>query len=207
MQLTREAIHFNLGKGKSLQLRAKVGCRPVISVSDSMTWATVCGDEKSRFTLDGILFVGRPMNVEGELAELTIRHSTLLPGSSIGHDCKPDRPSEPSLVLLKTTANVNIEHSIIGSIQVKQDEVDADPICIRLADSILDATDEDEEAIGSDASFVSSRLSHVRTFDRDWLRRGSRHRSGREQYFFRSRHGRTTTARMYAFLLRRSLAS
>ena len=150
----QEQINFELAEGQSLQLRAKVGVRPVVWLSKSNTWATVSGKAQSRFVLDGILLAGLPLNVEGELTELTIRHSTLLPGSSIGHDCKPDRASEPSIVLIKSKAAVNIEHSIVGSIQVKQDEI-PEPITIRLADSILDATNRSLEALGSSADLLA----------------------------------------------------
>jgi len=44
---------------------------------------------------------------------------------------------------------VRIEHSILGSIQVNEDQVQADPISISLTDSILDATGSEREAIGA----------------------------------------------------------
>ena len=78
----REQMKFQLAEGQTLQLRAKVGCRPVIWLSDSNAWATVSGAPGSRFVLDGILVAGLPFNVEGDLAEVTIRHSTLVPGSA-----------------------------------------------------------------------------------------------------------------------------
>jgi hypothetical protein len=59
--------------------------------------------------------------------------------------------------------HVDIEHTILGSIQVSQDEVGADPVPIRLADSILDATSENREAVGA----PSWPLAHaVLTFQR-----------------------------------------
>jgi hypothetical protein len=148
----REEIHFELGQRQSLQLRAVNGRRPVIKLSD---WAVVEGQAGSRFVLDGILLAGWPLRVRGELSDLIIRHSTLLPGSSLAQDCKPDRPGDPSLELLKTSAAVNIEHSILGSIRVKHDEVGAEPSVIRLADSILDATSPNEEALGSNAELLA----------------------------------------------------
>ena len=83
-----------------------------------------------------------------------IRHATLVPGWTIGPDCEPRRPTEASLELFNLsaphrTACVTIEHSIVGSIQVQQDEVEAEPIEIRISDSILDATNSEREALGA----------------------------------------------------------
>jgi hypothetical protein len=78
-----------------------------------------------------------------------IRHCTLVPGWSIDSNCEPYRPTEPSLELYNIRAHVRIEHSIIGSIQVHENEVNIDPIPITLTDSIVDATDPQQEAIGA----------------------------------------------------------
>jgi hypothetical protein len=96
-----------------------------------------------------LLITGRSVQVEGRLDRVYIRHSTLVPGWSIDADCRPKRPAEPSLELINTSACVTIEHSIIGSIQVSLDEVGADPIPIRIYDSILDATSPQREAVGA----------------------------------------------------------
>ena len=61
------------------------------------------------------------------------------------------RAAEPSLKLTDTQARVAIERTILGSIQVSQDEVGSDPIPIRLSDSILDATSPEREAVGAPA--------------------------------------------------------
>ena len=50
-----------------------------------------------------------------------------------------------------TRARVAIERTILGSIQVSQDEVGADPISIHFSDSILDATSPEREAVGAPA--------------------------------------------------------
>src|SRR4029453_6308304 len=115
--------------------------------------------------------------IEGEIAEVTLRHSTLVPGWTIDHDCEPQRPAEPSLELFCPQARVCIEQSILGSIQVhpvmppaeeptttpKRVQSAAaeagcdgighgfrvDPLCLSISDSILDATDPEQEAIGA----------------------------------------------------------
>ena len=148
-----EQIHVALQENQQLHLRAANGTRPVIRLLD---WHTdlpddlsVTGEPGSRFTLDGLLVTGRGVQVEGDLDELTIRHTTLVPGWALGPDSEPRRPAEPSLTLINTGARVTIEHSIVGSIQVNQDEVEADPVPIHVSDSVLDATSPENEAVGA----------------------------------------------------------
>jgi uncharacterized repeat protein (TIGR01451 family) len=148
-----EQINIELAEGQSFQLRATAGRRAVLRLMDwhsarpDALW--VRGEADSRFTLDGLLIAGRGVQCEGQLAEATIRHCTLVPGWSIEPDCQPNRPAEPSLQLTNTCARVAIERSILGSIQVNQDEVGSDPLPIRLSDSILDATSPEREAVGA----------------------------------------------------------
>ena len=148
-----EQINVELEAGQSFQLRAANGTRAVLRLMD---WHTarpdalwVRGEADSRFTLDGLLVGGRGVQCEGPLADVTIRHSTLVPGWRIEADCEPSRPAEPSLELTSTRAHVTIARTILGSIQVNQDEVRSDPVPIHLSDSILDATGPEREAVGA----------------------------------------------------------
>jgi hypothetical protein len=176
-----EQINVTLKGKQSLQLRAANRQRPVIRLLD---WHTdkpdslsVTGESESRFTLDGLLITGRGLMIEGNITEVTIRHSTLVPGWSISTDCEPHRPAEPSLELFAPHACVTIERSIIGSIQVhpliprEESDVESkpqaksaaaesgcsgvghgfrvDPICLKITDSIMDATNPGNEAIGA----------------------------------------------------------
>jgi hypothetical protein len=147
-----EQIRIELEANKSLQIRAANQTRPAIRLLDFKTGGpdalTVVGAFCSRFTLDGLLITGRGLEVEGEVEELNIRHCTLVPGWDLQPDCDPTRPTEPSLWLFNTKGEINIEHSIIGSIQVNQDAIETDPIRIHISDSILDATSNNEEAVG-----------------------------------------------------------
>jgi hypothetical protein len=154
-------IDVSLAAGHSLQIRAAQRRRPVIQLIDWRTEQpdsmTITGAPGSRFTLDGLLIAGRGMRVDGKLASVMVRHSTLVPGWSLDPDCEPRRPAEPSIELVDTSACLVIDHSIVGSIQVNQDEVAAEPLIIRIADSIIDATGTDCdspecEAIGAAGS-------------------------------------------------------
>lgn len=137
---------------------------------------TVSVGPGSRFTLDGLLITGRSVHIKAKktesqlvrakdqsgaerpqepssskpcLAEVNIRHCTLVPGWGLHNDCKPRGPAEPSLELFNVPARVRIEHSIVGSIQVNVDQVHADPIPIHVGDSLLDATGSEREAVGA----------------------------------------------------------
>ncbi|KAA8884202.1 hypothetical protein F3087_35215 [Nocardia colli] len=154
-----EQLTIELRHGESLTLRAADRTRPVIylldkqrNAPDALTVYTEQG-EKCRpggcFTLDGILVAGRPMHVEGPLQRVQIRDCTLVPGWGLAGDCSPRRPAEPSLEIYLCSARISVQRSIIGSIQVYADEVTADPTPIEIADSVIDATDPEREAVGA----------------------------------------------------------
>jgi hypothetical protein len=163
-----ERISISLEKNQTLHLCAANRQRPVIRLLDYQPdlpdALSVTGKPGSRFTLDGLLVAGHGVSIEGGLASVTIRHSTLVPGWSLLQDCEPRWAAEPSLTLSNTPNEgeyiecVNIEHSIIGSIQTNQDEVRTEPVRIEIVDSILDATSPDLEALGS----VGCAVAHAR---------------------------------------------
>ncbi len=166
-------INLKLLADHSLQVRAASGKRPVIRLLD---WHTDLPDSLSvqmargsHFTLDGLLITGRSVSITGVTddpqardedcpAEVIIRHCTLVPGWALTCDCEPTRPAEPSLELFNVRARLRIEHSIIGSIQVNEDQVTTDPIPIQISDSILDATSDEREALGAPGHLVAHAL-------------------------------------------------
>ena len=148
-----EQINIELGEDQILHLQAANHARPVIRL---LNWQTdlpdhiaVRGEAGSRFYMDGLLVTGRGMQVVGDVCQLTITHCTLTPGWAIGPDCEPVRLTEPSLMLMDTRAQVHISYSILGAIQVSENEVLTDPIPIHLSDSVLDATHQEREALGA----------------------------------------------------------
>jgi hypothetical protein len=154
-----EPISIALKAGQSLQIRAANGKRPVIRLLDWQTSQpddlTVTGEAGSWFTLDGLLITGRGVQVEGALAGVVIRHTTLVPGWGLQCNCEPKRPAEPSLYLLDAPACLRIEHSIVGGIQVDCDETKYEPLALRITDSIVDATDLDGIALGAPESLCA----------------------------------------------------
>lgn len=175
-----EPLRILLEAGESLQLRAANRTRPVIrlidNVSDRPDAFTISGKKASRFKLDGLTVMGRGLQIngpdpanperfaEGDLCDVVIRHSTLVPGWGLESSCEPRRPNEPSLEIFNTNARVIVEASIIGSIYVAADEVQADPVEISISDSIVDATSEERVAIGAPSwPLAFAHLSVVRS--------------------------------------------
>lgn len=165
-----EPIELELAAGERLEIRAGNGARPVLrlldvraSGGDAMSVACMTDSDETkrapRLILDGLLIAGRGLQIRGELRRVTIRHCTLVPGWSLGDHCEPENEMEPSVELIGTTAQVNIEHSIVGSILVDQDEVTTDPLHIDVSDSIIDATRLDDYALGVGGS--GRRVAHA----------------------------------------------
>ncbi|AJT64935.1 hypothetical protein T261_3265 [Streptomyces lydicus] len=156
----QEQLDFDLDPGDRLELRAAEGTRPVIRLLD---WYSNRPDalnirareahcpsgERPRMVLDGLLVTGRGLNVTGPMGSLVLRHCTLVPGWSLEPECAPHSPEEPSLVLDRTTACVEIDRTVLGTIEVIGDEVGEDPLAIHLRDSVLDATGHDREALSA----------------------------------------------------------
>lgn len=118
----------------------------------------------ARVRLDGLMVVGRGLMVEGDLYELSLRDCTLVPGWSLDTDGYPESETEPSIELTNTSARLRVERSIVGSILVDVSEVTIDPIEISLADSVLDATKPDLEALyGPDGTHAHATLRVARS--------------------------------------------
>src|SRR5262245_54978572 len=95
-------------------------------------------------------------------AHVTIHHCTLVPGWTVDCDCEPPRPAEPSLELANVRAAVEIVHSIVGAIRVSEDEVRLDPLPITIADSIVDATAPERQAIGAPGEGIAHAVLMLR---------------------------------------------
>ncbi|MGH7247655.1 MAG: hypothetical protein ACREH9_06080, partial [Pseudomonadota bacterium] len=146
-----EQLQIALKHGQSLELRAADRTLPVLRLLDwqpsEAEGLSITGESGSWFTLDGILVSGRAVQIDGDMAGVLIRHSTLVPGWGLRCDCEPKRPGEPSLVAGGNVGCLTIEHSITGPIEVNRDEVETGPIEIGICDSVVDATSADGLAI------------------------------------------------------------
>jgi hypothetical protein len=178
---TENRLRTSLAEHETLQIRAANGKRPVIRLLDRRPDRTdalgatgasnVTSASNSRFTLDGLLIEGRGIRISGDIAEVKIRHCTLVPGWEIDHDCVPRWRNEPSLELAETSARVTIEHSILGPIHLVKDEDegtdedvrddDDEPLHITISDSILDATDPRHEALGTPGAIAANATLNI----------------------------------------------
>lgn len=168
-----EKVDIAIGPRQTLVLRAADGVRAVFrlldyepSQSDSLRIRASGG---GRVTLDGLLVVGRGIHVEGRLDELVIRHSTFVPNWYVQGDQTGAQTGErraggerrmsrksASIRLVRAGGCVRIERSIVGPIFI---EAAGDPVDLRIADSIVDASGFEPDAIGgTDASFANARL-------------------------------------------------
>ncbi len=156
------SIDLQLDAGEAIQLRAAERTRPVLRLLDVRASQPdalgIGGRAGSRVLLDGLLIVGRGIEVHGpgdeaaaddDLCELLIRHCTLVPGWALQCDCDPKRPGEPSVTLDGTRAALRVEHSILGAIAVISPERRGEPPTLELCDSILDATGAERVALGA----------------------------------------------------------
>ena len=170
----QEQVDLAVGPGERLELRAAEGTRPVLRLLDWYSnrpdalqirdTGDTCGPDQKPpvVVLDGLLITGRGISVTGAVGSVLVRHCTLVPGWSLEPHCEPTHPEEPSLLLEGTSACLQIEHSILGTILVIGDEVHTDPLDIHLSDSVLDATDRGREALsGPDCGYAHAVL-HVR---------------------------------------------
>ena len=159
--------------GDRLTVRAAPGSRPVIRLLDWYTnrpdalriIGTGAGSgHPPQVSLDGLLVTGRSVRVQGVIGRLLITDCTLVPGWSLDPDCICEHPDEPSLELSDTTACVQIERSILGSIRVIRDEVHAEPNQLFLTDSVLDSSTRDGFALsGTDDRYADVMLVMRRT--------------------------------------------
>jgi hypothetical protein len=160
-----EPIVISLDENQSLQLRAANRKRPVIRLLDWQTAMpdslSVTGKAHSWFTLDGVVVTGRGVEIIGEIAGVTIRHSTLVPGWGLECNCDPCQPSETSLELIDAPECLTVEHSIVGSIQVARNETASDPCTIRIRDSIVDATSVTRDAISAPEHSLAYVTLHI----------------------------------------------
>jgi hypothetical protein len=164
-----ERIEFAVGPGERIEVRAADGARPVLRLLDwnadrpdaLLVRGTGEADQPGgQVVLNGLLIAGRGLHVSGPLGSLAVRHCTLVPGWSLEQHCQPVHPQEPSVVLEHTTACLQVDRSILGRILVIADETVADPVPIHIADSILDATAQDREALSAPDRHLAYAIVH-----------------------------------------------
>ncbi|HEV3468473.1 MAG TPA: hypothetical protein VG148_04075 [Pyrinomonadaceae bacterium] len=122
---------------RSVELRAADKRRPTLVLGGDLE---ITGCEGGEVVLDGLLITGGAVRVSGELDRLRLSHCTLVPGLSLAADGAPSRPGEPSLFVEAGNVRVEIDHCIVGGIVTAEDTE------VQIADSIVDASDEENLA-------------------------------------------------------------
>ncbi|HEY4677158.1 MAG TPA: hypothetical protein VIJ01_08355 [Candidatus Angelobacter sp.] len=156
---SEDRLPIELAPGQFLEFRARQGTRPIVRITDSESGRaeslSISGSGGGTCIFDGVTLTGRGIQVKGGVEEVIFRHSTLVPGWGLHHDCRPRHAGEPSILLFNSSARVTIEHSIVGGIRCEQRERKNEPNVVRITDSILDATDLTAEAVWSEETFAA----------------------------------------------------
>jgi hypothetical protein len=135
-----EARAINAAAAATIELRARNGVRPQISLTEDFT---IAGGDGSSVTLDGFLLCADTTAVAaspgrivagGTLANLRIADCTLVPGLRLAADGAPLHAGEASLLAEVPTAIVTIERSLLGPLRLATDTV------LDVSDSAIDAT-------------------------------------------------------------------
>nr|MBA3833929.1 hypothetical protein [Chthoniobacterales bacterium] len=151
-------------EGKARKPEAKASERAAKTAASSLTRS-----EPGASAVESVEMANDPQNaadiLEPAPIDVVIRHCTLVPGWTLECDCAPCQPAKGSLHLRNLQGRVSIEHSILGAVRVHEDEVRAEPIDLRITDSVLDATSLEQAALSrpGGSEIAHSALTIVRT--------------------------------------------
>jgi hypothetical protein len=109
-------------------VRAKDGRRPLLRLPGNFT---ISGEEQAEVTLNGLVLAGT-IHVTGNLSRLNLTHCTILPSAA-----------SPSLIVESGRTTVEIDHSILGTVQT------VDSTSVNINSSILDAAAENRVAFSA----------------------------------------------------------
>ncbi len=138
-----ESPHLTIPAGRTLEIRAAGGSRPVLRLNGAMAIAGAALDDPrevgARLILDGLLVTGGRIEIRsGALDALEIRHCTLVPGWSLQLDGTPRNPRRASLVVLggNEQLKISVMRTISGRLHLPGIER------VSLTDSIVDGLDD-----------------------------------------------------------------
>jgi hypothetical protein len=136
-----QRLLLTLNDGQTLQIRAAQGTRPLLRIVDyeasrDDTW-TISGTPRSELILDGLLIAARRLHVRGSLGSLVLRHCTLVPSIGSRTDTASQTAS-PSLMMDNAATHLRIQHSIVGAIHVRDNELENEPFSLDITDSVVD---------------------------------------------------------------------
>jgi hypothetical protein len=152
-----ETLNISVIANGHVEIRAMNNRCPVLELGGM----TIRGDNNSACTLNGLLMSGAPVVIpdaaDNALTQLTILHSTLVPGIALNTDGSPQSSGEASLQSEIAGLKVQISRSIIGAVRThERSQVHAE-------DSFIDAnmpenvafSATDGESAGAELSLVA----------------------------------------------------
>ncbi len=147
--------------GVTLEIRAANRYRPCLFADDkkvttgSVEFCRFTGGRGSTLVLDGLLFGSGAVQIDGDFAEVVIRHCTFTPGRA-------------RLLFLANETVVRVARSILGAVVTLEPGGTAphyrEPIRLAVADSILDAAQDSPHACLGSRSIARgmTQAGHVR---------------------------------------------
>jgi hypothetical protein len=143
-QRYEEPLAVRAPAGRRVELRAANQNRPLIVLPNHQPFE-ISGGQDAVVTLSGLIIGGGtilvPQTHSRGLRLLRLRHCTLVPGLTLRRDGSPQNTERPSLVLELPNISVEIDHCIIGALQVKE------TANLWITDSIIDATSPERLAL------------------------------------------------------------
>jgi hypothetical protein len=116
-----EALTIVVGAGAAFELRAGNGFHPLLELAGELL---ITGGADARVTIDGLLVVGATVCVpdlpSNELASLSLRHVTFVPGHGLTDEGRPMSPGAVSLSVEAAGVKVQIDDSILGPIRLHE---------------------------------------------------------------------------------------
>jgi hypothetical protein len=183
-----ETLELELEPGETLLVCAAPGCRPVLMATgrnparharvlirsrgprkaaheDSASTSTgtdpVPGEPPHpSVTLDGLWIGGGPVELEGELDTVTLRHCTL-PRTSIRSEERAEQ--RPSVLVRAMPCTISVQSSVLGRTEVRSSEQGHDPVGFSVIDSVLSGTDGHGNVLVGDNSRAYVVLDMCRT--------------------------------------------
>ncbi len=132
-----QTVAINAPAARGIELRSANGNRATLILQNDLE---LSGGEDSEITLNGLIIAGGTLRVsasnDNQLHRLRLRHCTLVPGIELDSNGEPLNGQQASLIVESPNVTIEIESSIIGSIQVSDSSV------VRVSNSIVDATRE-----------------------------------------------------------------
>jgi hypothetical protein len=136
-----QRLSLVLRENQRLEIRAAQAKRPLLRVVDyeasrDDAWR-ISGTRSSALVMDGLLIASRRLHVRGDLGSLLLRHCTLVPAWGTPPE-NAGQPAASSLMMADASTNVRIQHSIVGSIHVRDNELENEPLSLEITDSVVD---------------------------------------------------------------------